>query len=32
MYDKEFKGKVTVEDTLQLLFVRVGRDRLDEEI
>lgn len=32
MYDKEFKGKVTVEDTLQLLYVRYGRERLDEEI
>jgi hypothetical protein len=32
MYDKEFKGRVTVEDTLQLLYVRYGRDRLDDEI
>ena len=32
MYDKEFKGTVTVEETLQILFVRYGRDRLDEEI
>jgi Ca2+-binding EF-hand superfamily protein len=32
MYDKEFKGKVTVEDTLQLLYVRYGREALDEEI
>lgn len=32
MFDKEFHGKVTVEDTLQLLFVRHGRDKLDEEI
>lgn len=32
MYDKEFKGRVTVEDTLQLLFVRYGRGQLDSEI
>lgn len=32
MYDKTFKGRVTVEETLQILFVRYGRDRLDEEI
>lgn len=32
MYDKTFKGKVTVEETLQILFVRYGRDRLDDEI
>ena len=32
MYDKTFKGRVTVEETLQILFVRHGRDKLDEEI
>ena len=32
MYDKKFKGKVTVEDTLQILFVRYGRESLDTEI
>lgn len=32
MFDKKFKGQVTVEDTLQLLFVRHGRGRLDDEI
>merc|ERR1740139_400766 len=32
MYKKTFKGSVTVEETLQILFVRYGRDRLDEEI
>jgi hypothetical protein len=32
MYDKLFKGRVTVEDTLQILYVRYGRDRLDDEI
>lgn len=32
MYDKNERRRVTVEDTLQLLFVRYGRDRLDEEI
>ena len=32
MYDKQFKGRVTVEETLQILFVRHGRKNLDEEI
>ena len=32
MYDKTFKGTVTVEETLQILYVRYGRDRLDDEI
>lgn len=32
MYDKNFNGKITVEDTLQILYVRYGRDKLDEEI
>ena len=32
MYDKEFKGKVTVEETLQILYMRHGRDNLDHEI
>ena len=32
MYDKDFKGKVTIEETLQILFVRHGRKNLDEEI
>jgi Ca2+-binding EF-hand superfamily protein len=32
MYDKEFKGRVTVEETLQILYVRCGRDRLDDQI
>ena len=32
MYDKTFKGKVTVEETLQILFVRYGRYKLDDEI
>ena len=32
MYDKSFKGRVTVEETLQILYVRCGRDRLDEQI
>jgi hypothetical protein len=32
MYDKKFKGRVTVEETLQILFVRYGRDKLDGEI
>ena len=32
MYDKTYKGRVTVEETLQILFVRHGREKLDEEI
>lgn len=32
MYDMTFKGRVTVEETLQILFVRHGRKNLDYEI
>jgi Ca2+-binding EF-hand superfamily protein len=32
MYDKSFKGRITVEDTLQILYVRYGREKLDDEI
>lgn len=32
MFDKTFKGTVTVEDSLQILFVRHGRLNLDTEI
>lgn len=32
MYDKSLKGRITVEDTLELLYVRYGRANLDEEI
>lgn len=32
MYDKNFKGRVTVEETLQILFIKYGRDKLDYEI
>ena len=33
MYDSyDFSGEVTVEETLQLLFVRNGREKLDREI
>ena len=32
MYDRNFRGKVTVEETLQIMYVRYGRDKLDEEI
>ena len=32
MYDKNFKGRVTVEETLQILYVRYGRENLDNEI
>ena len=32
MYDKTFRGRVTVEETLQILFVRHGRKNLDNEI
>jgi len=27
-----YKFTISVEDTLQLLYVRIGRDKLDEEI
>lgn len=32
MYDKKNEYTISVEDTLQLLFVRMGREQLDEEI
>lgn len=32
MYDREFVGKISVEQTLQILFVRHGRGELDAEI
>ena len=32
MYDKEDQGKVAEEDTLEILFVRHGREKLDAEI
>ena len=32
MYDKDFKGRVSVEETLQILFVRYVRESLDDEI
>ena len=32
MYDRTFKGRVTVEETLQILYVRYGRDALDDWI
>lgn len=32
MYDKSNKFKITVEDTLELLYVLYGRDILDTEI
>merc|ERR1712151_662715 len=32
MYDREFTGKISVENTLQILFVRHGRGELDAEI
>merc|ERR1711964_632549 len=32
MYDKHFQGKISVEQTLQILFVRYGREKLDSEI
>lgn len=32
MYDKTFRGRVTVEETLQILYVRYGRTQLDDEI
>lgn len=30
MYDKEMKGEISVEQTLQILFVRFGRELLDQ--
>ena len=32
MYDEHFKGAVTVEETLQIMYVRHGREHLDDEI
>jgi len=32
MYDKEFNGRISVEQTLQIIFVRHGRGELDAEI
>ncbi|CAK9044930.1 unnamed protein product [Durusdinium trenchii] len=32
MYDKEFHGKISVEQTLQIIYVRHGRSNLDDEI
>ena len=32
MYDSTYTGRVTVEETLQILYVRHGRERLDDEI
>mmetsp|Transcript_73605 Transcript_73605/g.157848 ORF Transcript_73605/g.157848 Transcript_73605/m.157848 type:complete len:216 (-) Transcript_73605:113-760(-) len=32
MYDREFVGRISVEQTLQILFVRHGRGELDAEI
>jgi calmodulin len=32
MYDKDFSGTISVEQTLQILFVRYGREMLDDEI
>lgn len=32
MYDKINRGRITVEDTLELLYVRYGRYNLDSEI
>ena len=32
MYDKQEKGQISVEDTLELLYVRYGRYDLDHEI
>ncbi|EPR61351.1 EF hand domain-containing protein [Toxoplasma gondii TgCatPRC2] len=32
MYDTNFTGEISVEQTLQILFVRFGRELLDQEI
>ena len=31
MYDNKFSGTISVEQTLQILFVRYGREKLDAE-
>ena len=30
MYDRDLKGEINVEQTLQILFVRFGRELLDQ--
>ena len=32
MFDSKFSGKVSEEETLQLLYIRYGRDALDDQI
>ena len=32
MFDTRFHGRVTIEETLQILYVRHGRQDLDKEI
>ena len=32
MYDKEFVGKISVDETMQMLYARCGRDRLEAEM
>ena len=32
MYDLDFTGEVTIEETLQIMYVRHGRENLDSEI
>ena len=32
MFDKDFEGTITVEETLQLIYVRHGKDKMGDEI
>ena len=32
MYDKEFTGKISVDETMQMLYTRCGKDKLEAEM
>ena len=32
MYDKDFSGKVSVDETMHMLYTRFGRDGLEDQI
>ena len=32
MYDKDFSGEVSVDETMQMLFSRYGKERLEAEM